>query len=98
MAEARDVSVVIPAFNEEAGIGAVIAGVKAAGPFREVVVVDDASTDQTAERARRGLVLRRAGADHEVVDADGLDDPADLRGIVLAVGVHEQHHVAPGLA
>ena len=51
MAEARDVSVVIPAFNEEAGIGAVIAGVKAAGPFREVVVVDDASTNQTAERA-----------------------------------------------
>jgi glycosyltransferase involved in cell wall biosynthesis len=51
VAEAKDVSVVIPAFNEEAGIGAVIAGVKAAGPFLEVVVVDDASTDETAERA-----------------------------------------------
>ena len=51
VAEARDVSVVIPAFNEEEGIAAVVAGVLAREPWREVLVVDDGSTDATAERA-----------------------------------------------
>ena len=44
-------SVVIPAFNEEDGIGAVVAGLLAAGAWREVLVVDDGSADKTAERA-----------------------------------------------
>ena len=51
MAEAKDTSVVIPAFNEEGGIGSVVAGVKAAAGFREVLVVDDGSADATAARA-----------------------------------------------
>jgi len=51
VAEAREVSVVIPAFNEEGGIGSVVAGLRAAGPFAEVLVVDDGSTDATAARA-----------------------------------------------
>jgi glycosyltransferase involved in cell wall biosynthesis len=50
VAEARDVSVVIPAFNEEDGIAAVIAPLLARG-FREVLVVDDGSSDATAARA-----------------------------------------------
>ena len=50
MAEPGDVSVVIPAFNEEEGIAAVVAEVRAR-PWREVLVVDDGSTDRTAERA-----------------------------------------------
>jgi glycosyltransferase involved in cell wall biosynthesis len=50
VAEARDVSVVIPAFDEEQGIGAVVLGLKDRG-FREVLVVDDGSSDQTALRA-----------------------------------------------
>ena len=50
MAEAKDVSVVIPAFNEQDGIAAVIAPLLARG-FREVLVVDDGSSDATAARA-----------------------------------------------
>ena len=42
---------VIPAFNEEEGISAVVRGVLAGPPWLEVLVVDDGSTDRTAERA-----------------------------------------------
>jgi glycosyltransferase involved in cell wall biosynthesis len=41
------VSVVIPAFNEQATIAGTIARVRATGLASEVIVVDDASTDQT---------------------------------------------------
>ena len=51
MAEPGSVSVVIPAYNEEDAIGALVAEVRKAGAWREVLVVDDASTDRTAERA-----------------------------------------------
>ncbi len=50
MAEAKDVSVVIPAFNEEDGIAAVVAPLLERG-FHEVLVVDDGSSDATAARA-----------------------------------------------
>jgi glycosyltransferase involved in cell wall biosynthesis len=42
---------VIPAFDEEEGIAGVVEGVLARGAWREVLVVDDGSTDRTAERA-----------------------------------------------
>lgn len=51
MAEPRVVSVVIPAYNEEEGIADVITRLAAFGPWREILVVDDGSTDRTAERA-----------------------------------------------
>lgn len=44
-------SVVIPAYNEEDGIGPTLAGLRAALPQAEVIVVDDGSADRTAERA-----------------------------------------------
>jgi glycosyltransferase involved in cell wall biosynthesis len=44
--------VFIPAWNEEASIAGVIDGVREALPDADVLVVDDGSTDATAERAR----------------------------------------------
>ncbi len=53
MAEAGQTTVVIPALNEEDAIGEVVARVLARGGWREVLVVDDGSTDATALRAEK---------------------------------------------
>ena len=45
-------SVIVPAFNEAASIGALITGLRAAADWGELLVVDDGSRDETAERAR----------------------------------------------
>jgi glycosyltransferase involved in cell wall biosynthesis len=50
LAEPKDTTVVIPAFNEANGIAVTIEGLKSQG-FAEILVVDDGSTDETAERA-----------------------------------------------
>ncbi|HKY64307.1 MAG TPA: glycosyltransferase family 2 protein [bacterium] len=44
-------SIIIPAYNEEAAIASVIEQVRRARPGDEILVVDDASTDRTAELA-----------------------------------------------
>src|SRR3954471_6704860 len=46
------ISVVIPALNEEEPIGDVVRACLATGIPREVIVVDNGSTDRTADRAR----------------------------------------------
>lgn len=48
----KDLRIVIPALDEEKGIGEVIDRVRKACPEAEVVVVDDGSGDRTAEVAR----------------------------------------------
>jgi glycosyltransferase involved in cell wall biosynthesis len=50
VAEPRETTVVIPAFNEAEGIASTIAGLKSQG-FAEILVVDDGSDDGTAQRA-----------------------------------------------
>ncbi|MCU0242278.1 MAG: glycosyltransferase family 2 protein [Vicinamibacteria bacterium] len=56
MAAPEQVSVVIPAFNEQAGIGAVVENVLKQAAWREVLVIDDGSSDETA------VVASAAGA------------------------------------
>ncbi|TAK19707.1 MAG: glycosyltransferase family 2 protein [Acidobacteria bacterium] len=51
MASADQVTVLIPAFNEASAIGHVIEALRPAGNWREIIVVDDGSTDGTATAA-----------------------------------------------
>ena len=45
------VSVVVPAFNESASIGPLVSELRLAGAWREIIVVDDGSVDDTGARA-----------------------------------------------
>ncbi len=47
------VSAVVPAYNEEGKVGATVRSLYQAGGITEVVVVDDGSTDRTAEEAEQ---------------------------------------------
>ena len=51
MADPSTVSIVIPAYNEADVIGGVVTGLKAAAPWREIIVVDDGSRDATPATA-----------------------------------------------
>ena len=50
------ISIIIPAYNEAAGIGNVLEGLRDWRARAEIIVVDDASTDHTAEIAERAGV------------------------------------------
>ena len=45
------VSIVVPAFNESASIGPLVSELRLAGAWREIIVVDDGSVDDTGARA-----------------------------------------------
>ena len=51
MADPSAVSIVVPAFNESESIAEVVGILRAAAAWREIIVVDDGSTDDTGERA-----------------------------------------------
>ena len=51
MADPSEVSVIVPAFNESAAIEGVVSAMRCAAPWREIIVVDDGSADDTSARA-----------------------------------------------
>lgn len=51
MADASSTTVVIPAYNEADAIGSVVSELKAIARWHDIIVVDDASADDTAARA-----------------------------------------------
>jgi glycosyltransferase involved in cell wall biosynthesis len=53
VADASDVSIVIPAYNEGEVITEVVASLAGAAAWREIIVVDDGSRDDTASQAQK---------------------------------------------
>jgi glycosyltransferase involved in cell wall biosynthesis len=93
VAEPSDVSVVVPAFNEAGGIGEVVSDLAAAGPWHEIIVVDDGSSDATAERAASaGAVVVR----HPYNKGNGAAVKSGIRRAtgryVLIIDGDGQHH------
>jgi len=97
-----DTLVFIPAWNEEANLAAVIDGLKATIPDADVLVVDDGSTDRTADVAREhGAVVHSLGSNRglRVGIAAGyrwaLDHSYAYCGRVDADGQHPAGELAP---
>jgi glycosyltransferase involved in cell wall biosynthesis len=97
MSETRcSVAAVIPALNEAAAIGPVIAGLKSQAA---VIVVDDGSTDRTAEIARDAgaiVVQHPRNRGYDAALASGLQRAADARfEFAVTLDADGQHN--PGL-
>lgn len=77
-AEAARAAAVVPAFNEERTVGGIVRTLKAARGVDEVIVVDDGSSDRTADEARA------AGADQVLRLTDNIGKGGALRRGVRA--------------
>jgi len=81
VADPSTTSIIVPALNEDA-IGEVVAALRSTGPWHEIIVVDDGSTDGTGERAAAaGAVVVR----HPYNKGNGA---AVKSGIRRATGAH----------
>jgi glycosyltransferase involved in cell wall biosynthesis len=89
------VSVIVPAFNESASIEALVSGLRRAGSWHEILVVDDGSTDDTGQRAAQAgaRVIR-----HPYNKGNGAAVKTGIRqatgGQVLILDADGQHHPA----
>ncbi|UCG54903.1 MAG: glycosyltransferase family 2 protein, partial [Dehalococcoidia bacterium] len=52
MSKASDLTIIIPAFNEESAVGRVVCGLSQVLPEAEIIVVNDGSSDNTAQISR----------------------------------------------
>jgi glycosyltransferase involved in cell wall biosynthesis len=92
MAAPADVSVVIPAFNEAGAIAEVVRGLRDGAAWREILVVDDGSSDETAAAAESAgaRVLR-----HPYNKGNGAAVKTGIRGasgdFVLIIDADGQH-------
>ena len=100
MADPSTTTVIVPAFNEEDVIADVVSGVSAAGCWHEILVIDDGSTDATADRAHAAgaRVIRQpynkglaaAGGTHLVIlDGDGQHPPEAAPRLVARLGNYD---------
>jgi glycosyltransferase involved in cell wall biosynthesis len=92
LADPSTVSIVIPALNEEDAIGDVVSALRAEASWREILVVDDGSRDQTGPRAAQ------AGADvvrHPYTKGNGAAVKTGIRRaqgeFVLIIDADGQH-------
>ena len=95
MARPADTSVIVPALNEEGAIAEVVARLQSGGPWHEIIVVDDGSTDATGERARAaGAIVVR----HPYNKGNGAAVKSGIRkatgDVVLIVDGDGQHRPA----
>ena len=95
MARPADTSVIIPALNEEGAIAEVVARLQSGGPWHEIIVVDDGSTDATGDRARAaGAIVVR----HPYNKGNGAAVKSGIRtatgDVVLIVDGDGQHRPA----
>ncbi len=82
MADPSTTSVIVPALNEADSIADVVAELQLAGAWREIIVVDDGSTDETGDRAlAAGAVVVR----HPYNKGNGA---AVKSGVRRATGLH----------
>jgi glycosyltransferase involved in cell wall biosynthesis len=95
LADPSTVSIVIPALNEEEAIGDVVVRLRADAAWREIIVVDDGSSDTTAVRAAQ------AGADvirHPYTKGNGAAVKTGIRraqgDFVLIIDADGQHQPA----